>query len=140
MELQVGIKAFSVNEKGQILLLEKNRDGRPYHKGKWDIPGGRIDAGLSLMENLAREVFEETGLIVDLSYIPKLLAAQDIIRDTFHVVRLTYWIHVKGTVTLSPEHLSCRWVTIPELKELIEADEESALTDAVNGGVLDFIE
>ncbi len=140
MELQVGIKAFSLNEKGQILVLEKNVEGRPHHKGRWDIPGGRIDVGSSLMANLTREIFEETGLEVDLSYVPRLLLAQDIIREKFHTVRLTYWIHVKGDVVISDEHLSYQWVTVPELKELIDADEDSVLKDAINNGILDLSE
>lgn len=136
MELQVGIKAFSLNEKGQFLLLEKNTPGRPHHKGKWDIPGGRIVPGASLMENLSREVLEETGLEIDLRYPPRLLLAQDIIREELHVVRLSYWVHVKGEVVLSDEHLSYRWVNLPEMKEVM-ASEEGALADAVMSGVLD---
>ncbi len=139
MELQVGIKAFSLNEKGQFLILEKNTEGRPEHTGKWDIPGGRITAGTSLMENLAREIFEETGLDIDLTYPPKLLRAEDIINPRAHTIRLTYWIHVKGTVTLSGEHLSYQWVNLPELKELMES-EESALANAIKSGILDELE
>lgn len=139
MELQVGIKAFSLNEKGQILVLEKNLDGRPEHKGKWDIPGGRITPGFSLMENLSREIFEETGLDLDLSYTPKLLRAEDIINPSAHTIRLTYWAHVKGEVVLSEEHLSYKWVTVPEMKELFTGDE-SVLGNSIAGGILDEIE
>ncbi len=139
MELQVGIKAFSLNEKGQILVLEKNLIGRPEYQGKWDIPGGRITPGSSLMENLSREIFEETGLDLDLSYTPKLLRAEDIINPSAHTVRLTYWAHVKGEVVLSEEHLSYQWVTVPELKELFAGDE-SILGNAIAGGILDEIE
>jgi 8-oxo-dGTP pyrophosphatase MutT (NUDIX family) len=139
MELQVGIKAFSLNEKGQFLLLEKNTEGRPEHKGRWDIPGGRINPGSSLMENLAREIFEETGLDIDLSYPPKLLRAEDIINPSTHTIRLTYWVHVKGTVELGDEHLSYQWVNLPELKEIME-NENSVLADAIKSGMLDEIE
>ena len=139
MELQIGIKAFSLNEKGQILVLEKNVEGRPEHKGKWDIPGGRIEAGSSLMENLSREIFEETGLDLDLSYTPKLLKAEDIINPGAHTVRLTYWAHVKGEVVLSHEHLSYRWISVPEIKELFAGDE-SVLGNAIQDGILDTIE
>lgn len=139
MELQVGIKGFSLNEKGQILVLEKNIEGRSEHKGVWDIPGGRIEVGSSLMANLTREIFEETGLDLDLSYTPKLLRAEDIINPSVHTVRLTYWVHVRGDVIISDEHLSYRWVTVPEMKELFMGDD-SVLGNAIASGILDNIE
>ncbi len=42
---------------GEILLLKNERD-------EWELPGGRLEAGESLRECLAREIAEETGLAV----------------------------------------------------------------------------
>lgn len=72
------------------------------------------------MENLAREIKEETGL--DLVKEPRLIAAQDILRETFHVVRLTYRGEIEGDVKLSNEHAGFRWVTLEELKILEPLD------------------
>lgn len=56
---------------------------------RWGIPGGRINPGERLIEALAREIIEETHLV--LKGVPKLIYAQDILRlNGLHVVRLTY--------------------------------------------------
>src|SRR3990167_1376930 len=90
MQLQVGVKAILRNEEGKILLLRRSQAKYPDVKGDvWDIVGGRIEPGTPLLDNLRREIREETGL--QLQGVPKLIAAQDILKNPEkHVVRLTY--------------------------------------------------
>lgn len=45
--------------KRKYILIEKSKG--PY-KGKWDLPGGKIDFGETPLEALERELMEETGL------------------------------------------------------------------------------
>ena len=61
MELQVGVKAIVRNKAGKYLLLHRNLAKYPDVKGGWDIVGGRINPGVLLHENLAREIAEEIG-------------------------------------------------------------------------------
>ncbi len=120
--LQVGVKSLLMNSKGEILLLKKN----PAHfKGAtayWDIPGGRIETGSDLYTNLKREIKEETGIsrVTPL----KLLAAQDIDRPTFHVIRLTYLSRVTSDKVMvnSSEHTAHKWVTVEELLKISNKD------------------
>ena len=78
MELQVGVKILLNNEEGKYLLLRRSKKKYPEVMDIWDIPGGRIDPGVSLLENLKREMREEIEL--ELKMEPKLIAAQDIMR------------------------------------------------------------
>ncbi len=48
-------------ETGVLLVQNRRRDGRL----DWSTPGGVIDPGETLIEGLAREVAEETGLVVE---------------------------------------------------------------------------
>ncbi|KKT18874.1 MAG: hypothetical protein UW02_C0020G0025, partial [Candidatus Nomurabacteria bacterium GW2011_GWB1_43_7] len=88
MDLQVGVKILLKNEEGKYLVVRRSNEEYPEIGAEWDIVGGRINAGFSLLENLKREVLEETGL--QIKYEPKLITAQDIMKKEKHIVRLTY--------------------------------------------------
>ena len=118
IKLQVGVKALIKNSEGKYLILKRSPDKYPEVDELWDVPGGRIDRGMFLHDNLAREIKEETSL--ELMEGPKILAAQDILRiEGKHVIRLTYLAEVKGEVKLvGDEHVEYKWLSLQELKEL----------------------
>ncbi|MFA6354432.1 MAG: NUDIX domain-containing protein [Candidatus Paceibacterota bacterium] len=121
MELQVGVKAILKNQSGLFLLLRRSEIKYPGAGGMWDIPGGRIDIGTPLLENLKREIKEETSL--DLTEIPKLIAAQDIFRSSEkHIVRLTYLGSIEGKPKTSEEHDAFKWFSKEEIKNLTRLD------------------
>ncbi len=62
MNLQVGVKILLKSKEGKYLLVKRSAEKYPEVGAKWDIVGGRIDPGSSLIDNLKREVMEETGL------------------------------------------------------------------------------
>ncbi len=124
MELQVGVKVLLKNPEGKFLVIRRATDRYQEVLHKWDIPGGRIDKGTTLMENLNRELMEETGL--SLSEAPLLAAAQDLMANKLtnnHVVRLTYIGKSSGEPRLSTEHTEYRWITFRELRELENLDQ-----------------
>jgi mutator protein MutT len=55
----VAVIAFDAN--GRALILQRGV-GAPWLPGKWNLPGGGIDAGESAKEAAIREIQEETGL------------------------------------------------------------------------------
>lgn len=119
MELQVGVK-IAIIRQGKILLLRR-ADGKygDLKVGRWDIAGGRINAGTALLENLKREVAEETKM--EIVGRPKLLAAQDILKSPDrHIVRLTYMGKAKGSPVLSQEHDEYKWVSLAALTDMGE--------------------
>jgi 8-oxo-dGTP diphosphatase len=46
------------NAHGQILLIKSPR------YGDWEFPGGQVEEGETIPRALAREIFEETGIVV----------------------------------------------------------------------------
>ncbi len=110
------------NKEGKFLLLLRSPEKYPEVKGdRWDIVGGRIEPGTTLVENLKREIKEEVGL--DLAEEPQLVAAQDILRiPGRHVVRLTYLGTASGEPVLDEDHDEYRWFTREELAELDSLD------------------
>jgi len=121
MDLQVGVKILLKNEGGKYLVVRRSAEKYPEVGAKWDIVGGRINAGFSLLENLKREVLEETGL--EIKDEPKLITAQDILKTDKHVVRLTYLGLADGEVKLSDEHSEYGWFSLEEILKLEPMDK-----------------
>ncbi|HKZ42228.1 MAG TPA: NUDIX domain-containing protein [Candidatus Hodarchaeales archaeon] len=116
-ELQVGVKVLLKNQEGKFLLLRRNPKKYPEVGAKWDIVGGRIEPGSALLDNLKREIKEETGL--ELTQEPELIAAQDILRvPGRHVVRLTYTANIEGEPKLDGDHTEFQWFTLQKIKTL----------------------
>jgi len=123
MELQVGVKVFLKNKLNQVLLLKRSTKYDSI-EGSWDIVGGRIKAGTYLLENLKREVLEETGLSV--MNLPELLFAQDILRKDKHVVRLTYVTSTEGDPVINEEHTDLQWIDFEKIVFVKNLDEFTA--------------
>jgi len=60
----LGIKALIVDPEAKILLLKVNLEELSGYEGSayWDIPGGRVNKGDSMLDTLTREIAEETGI------------------------------------------------------------------------------
>jgi 8-oxo-dGTP diphosphatase len=54
----VAAGALVANSHGQVLLLKSPR------YGDWEFPGGQVEEGETIPHALEREVFEETGVVV----------------------------------------------------------------------------
>ena len=103
-------------------------------KGTWDIVGGRIEPGTSLLENLKREIKEETQL--DIVSEPKFIYAQDIIPNTErHIVRLTYLANTSGNPILDKsENIESKWLTLEEMK--VQEDLDIYVKEILDKGLI----
>jgi 8-oxo-dGTP diphosphatase len=118
---QVAAKGLIRNGDGAILLLKR---AKPYHGEtvlRWDFPGGRVDPGESLRDALARELKEETGLL--LKQTGPIIDDQDFqpAGAELQVFRFTLEAELmaEGPVALSDEHVDSGWWR----PELIDPDE-----------------
>lgn len=135
MILQVGVKIFLRNQDGKYLLMRRSPEKYPGVKGEWDIPGGRINPGSFLIENLRREVKEETQL--EITSEPELIGAQDIIpNDEKHVVRISYVGETVGEPILdTSENVEYQWLFLSELKNHKNVDMYAK--EIIDEGALD---
>jgi ADP-ribose pyrophosphatase YjhB (NUDIX family) len=91
----VGIGAVIV-EGTRVVVVRRNREPL---KGQWSLPGGVLELGETLREGTAREVLEETGLVVEV--VEVLDVFDRIVRDPhgrtqFHYVLIDFLCRAKG--------------------------------------------
>jgi 8-oxo-dGTP pyrophosphatase MutT (NUDIX family) len=111
------VRAFPVSVKGvlvrdgQVLLLKNERE-------EWELPGGKLELGEEPPVCVAREITEETGLLVTTG--PILDAWQYHIREGRDVLIVTYGCHPQGSQapTLSDEHKEIGFFTQAEVSDL----------------------
>jgi ADP-ribose pyrophosphatase YjhB (NUDIX family) len=83
--LAVGAAVIDRDEPEPRVLLV--RRARPPLQGTWSLPGGRVEPGERLADAVAREVLEESGLVVR---VGPLVEVVEIIEPPFHYVILDY--------------------------------------------------
>jgi ADP-ribose pyrophosphatase YjhB (NUDIX family) len=90
----IGVGAVIVQD-GRVLLVQRGRDPM---KGQWTLPGGVLEVGESLVEGVAREVREETGLEIEVLELVELLDRihREDGRVRFHYVIADYLCRVTG--------------------------------------------
>jgi 8-oxo-dGTP diphosphatase len=116
-----------VRRDGRVLLVQR---ARPPSVGKWGFPGGVQELGETIFEAVARELREETGLVVE--PIEALTTLDVLDRDDEGRVRTHYaliavlaeWL--SGEVIIDDEAHDFGWFTVAE----VEAKNLPALPSA----------
>ncbi len=84
------VGAIVFDDQGRVLLVER---ARPPGAGLWTVPGGKLEGAETLAQAVAREVREETGLLVE---VGPLACVVERIGDDHHFVILDYLARVIG--------------------------------------------
>ncbi len=96
------------NDKRQIALVKTARRG-------WELPGGQIELGESLMAGLQREIFEECGLSVEIGGLAQVRSnlSSSIVIFCFRA------ICVGGQLRPSEETPEVCWASPARARELV---------------------
>ena len=109
----VGVGAIVYDAAGRVLLVER---GKPPSAGLWSVPGGKLELHETLAQAVAREVVEETGLIVE---VGTLACVVERMAGDYHFVLLDYFARVTGgTLAAASDARAARFVDPDELATL----------------------
>ena len=109
-------------DQGRVLLVKR---GHAPLKGEWSLPGGAVELGETLEAAVAREVLEETGLVVDVG--PVVEVVDRVHRDAdgrveYHYIVIDYLCHANDAADVGLAAASdaddVQWVAIADLAAL----------------------
>lgn len=115
----LGVGALIFDDRQRILLAQ--RGGEPL-RGWWSLPGGVLETGETLAQGVCREVFEETGLVVEPVRLFEVF--ERIMRDAegraeYHYVLMDYICRVTGgRMAAADDCADLRWVAREDLASL----------------------
>jgi len=108
-----------VFKEGRMLLTKRSKEPS---KGKWSLPGGRIELGETVYEAVKREVFEECSVEIEIERI--IDVADSIISDEegrirYHFVLIYLLARYKaGDIKAQSDAEDVGWFTPAEIAEL----------------------
>ena len=102
--------AIAVCDEGLLLV----RRAHPPSRGRWSLPGGRVQPGETAQQALRREVAEETGLIVEIGPLVGEVTRPGVADVTYRIqdFRVTA---VGGVLVAGDDASEVAWVPIDEV-------------------------
>ncbi|MFD0713008.1 NUDIX domain-containing protein [Paenibacillus sp. GCM10027626] len=104
----IGAAAIIIDSAGKILLVKHS-----YGKCNWEIPGGKSEPGESAEETAQREVFEETGLTIQIEKLTGVYYEPQY--DMHHFVFLCRMTTEQQPQPASAEILECGYFSLDDL-------------------------
>lgn len=133
----IGVKALIESRQGELLLFKADvsrhrKNKEPY----WDIPGGRIDEGETVvLDTLRREIYEETGIkdIVSHEFFTAVISNHQIPKDDklYGLALMIYKVSIPedSRIKMSKEHVAYEWVSREEARKRLTHKYPKEFTD-----------
>lgn len=123
-EYIIWVQCWIINSEGKILLTQRKHDKR--HGGMWEPTVGCVKSGETSIEGIQREIKEEIGLDISKSDL-KLFKTDEEERKDVNGFRDIYVVNkdipLEDISFNDGEVINCKYVTINQLKEMIENGE-----------------
>lgn len=138
--IRSGVSAVIFDRRGRLLLQQRS-DG-----GQWGLPGGSVEIGESVRDAIAREVLEETGLIVTVRRLIGVYSAPaiQVVRypdgNVWHYVSVSFECSVRGgSLKTCDETLALDYFPLRRLPPTLLSHHRVRIRDASSRKVAPFI-
>ncbi len=112
----LGVGAL-VTRGNDVLLVQRSHAPMA---GEWAVPGGKVEFGETMRAAAQREVFEETGIDIEVGELVYMF--ENIADDnSYHYVVVDYLAHAiepSKTPIAADDALDARWVSLDDLASL----------------------
>lgn len=120
----VGVGGIVQDERGRLLVVRRGNDPA---RGRWTLPGGKLERGEHLAEAVRRELSEETGLAVE---VGDLVGVAEVVAGGRHYVIVALRAEiVGGSLEAGDDADEVRWMGRADLEEV-----------QTTPGLLDFLD
>ncbi len=118
---QIPICCAVVRDSDKYLLV---RSGENDRYGKWGLPGGKINFGESPDKAIGREVYEETGFLINNLSLFGIYCSVPNSDNTLWVINFAYRANFVGSAKEpdGEEILDIGWFTFYEIKRIVKDD------------------
>jgi 8-oxo-dGTP diphosphatase len=114
----LGVGAVVLDDQRRVLLVL--RGGIPM-QGEWSLPGGVLETGETIIEGMKREIFEETGLLIEpvrFAGVYDRILRDSVGRAQYHYVLVDHVCNVVGGELHAGDDVKeVRWVAEKDLPE-----------------------
>lgn len=112
MTPQLSVSACLFDTAGRVLLVKRRNE--PY-AGRWSLPGGRVEAGETLVQAVAREVVEETGILAG---APTFFHYLETIDEAQHFLIMVFFGTLDGPAEAGGDAAACALMDTEALADL----------------------
>ena len=120
----LGVGGIIFNAQGEVLLVKRKQEPLAL---QWSLPGGGLEAGETLESGTAREVLEETGLVVEVGPLVEVFDRILLDEDAnvrYHFVLVDYLCRpIGGVLSAASDVSACAWVPLGRLSDYSMAEK-----------------
>lgn len=112
-QLGLSVRALILRPDNRVLLVQRARNDEKFFPGTWELPGGKIQQNGDLLEDMRRELLEETGIeLPQDEHIPIVGYSHFQHQNGLWITTILFGALVTfiPDVTLSKEHDAFEWV------------------------------
>ncbi|HIF9177428.1 TPA: (deoxy)nucleoside triphosphate pyrophosphohydrolase [Photobacterium damselae] len=112
---QIEVVAAVLMNGGQFLAVQRGESKLSYVSKKWEFPGGKVEAGETLVAAITRELEEELRIIIA---EPQFLLTVEHSYPDFDITMHCFVVDVPTRELELTEHLDSRWLNKEQLWDL----------------------